>query len=235
MSENTTYIQLLNIVQENTVDSWSVCSAVWSYILEKEEIERERYFHCFLSDIDLYDIDFDIDPERTLKDKKETYKGIDNLEKHIVGTLVRSNLPEEDFYRGIWEKINDPILFSTESTQIAFLLSLWNDSRIPYFQLEKGCSMDNEEYRAISKTISPKIKKARFILCTSIEQKTQRASLLMKVADSIVDERERTVFWAKVLSYTIFPPNINEIVEKLKDLMARQGAIADDGDEDEAE
>lgn len=217
-------------LEGHKVNVEDTCTAVWGLIQRQADSDKEQYFRCFLNEIDLLDFTFENDIEVAITNKESLFDKINNLEKQIVGTLTKENPTEELFYHSVWEKINDPLLFSDNPSQIAFLMSLWTDPRIPYFHLEAGCSMENEEYQKISRSISQQIKKARFILCTSIQQKTQRASLIMSIADSILDEREKTVFWAKILTYPGSPPNISAIVEKIKDALIEQGIIGIDKD-----
>ena len=60
--------------------------------------------------------------------------------------------------------------------------------------------MDNDEYRERIQKLAPELKKASFIIYSGLQQKTQRASLLMALADKIEDDRQRVVFWSCVIS-----------------------------------
>ena len=60
--------------------------------------------------------------------------------------------------------------------------------------------MDNDEYRERIQKLAPELKKASFIIYSGLQQKTQRASLLMSLADKIEDDRQRAVFWSCVIS-----------------------------------
>ena len=60
--------------------------------------------------------------------------------------------------------------------------------------------MENDEFERINSELSEAIKKARFIVYVGIQQRTQRASLLMDLAEEIQDPRQRSVFWSVVFS-----------------------------------
>lgn len=77
-----------------------------------------------------------------------------------------------------------------------FLQTLWMDNRIPYYQLDEGCIMGNDQYRKIIDTIRPSLKKGTFILNANLKYKTERASLLLNIAKELGSEEEQIVFWA---------------------------------------
>lgn len=214
--------QLFALVEDNASSVWECCSVVWEYIEAQPADDREAIFYFFLNDIDLSDFEISNPPSIDFEEKSE-FRDIREIEQRIIKALVSENNTEEAFYHKLWEKINDPYLFETAKEQAAFLCVLWLDSRIPYFQLEEGSRMDNDEYQAISQKLKPLLKKANYILNTTIEQKTQRASLLMAIADNIVDEREKTVFWAKIISRPTARINFNLIAQKIAEALVEKG------------
>lgn len=192
--------ELLYVAKAHAKTIWDTCSSIWEFISEKPENEQELYFSLFLSQLDFEDIE--------IKDYKEYLDGalsnitpdIDRLEKRIVSNMVQQNIPEDRFYQNLWYKICDTTLLLEQSAQIAFLARLWLDLRVPYYQIDEGCTMENEEFSSIRKKISPLLKKAYFILAIPFRQRTQRASLLISLADEIENEREKVVFWANVIA-----------------------------------
>ena len=59
--------------------------------------------------------------------------------------------------------------------------------------------MENEVYQDMLDKLKPMIRKARFILFTPTDQKTERASRILKVLDELGDESEKAVLMAQVL------------------------------------
>lgn len=217
MQQKKCFEELMSIVKHNRANIREVCEEVWTLVNKKQGSEQEFYFTAFLRDVDLYDVDLDDDVQVNFEEADSNFSKVKDLEKRIVGSLVNGNPSEESFYSQLWNKINDDLLFPDYSSQVSFLTCLWSDARIPYFQLDKGCLMENEEYQAILEELSPYIKKANFIMSTNLQQRTQRASLIMKIAEEIGDDRKKTVFWAFILSHAsvqIKPDQILEIIKK---------------------
>lgn len=135
-----------------------------------------------------------IDPKRMT-----SFQEFLTLENRVVFNLTQTRVSAETFYRSLWEKLNDQTLISNQGGKTAFLFSLRIDNRIPYFELEEGCIMDDQRYKELVDKLQPAIAKGSFILSINLKYKTQRASLLMDVAKGLADEEERTVFWAVLL------------------------------------
>ena len=220
MQEKNYLEELVSVVHHNPTNIREICEEVWSFIKEKQESDQERYFTVFLRDIDLYDVEIVDDDKLGFEEDDPDYSKVKDLERRIVGSLVDGNPSEEDFYSQIWAKISDSLLFPDNMSQVFFLTCLWYDSRIPYFQLDEGCLMENEEYQAILEELAPHIKKANFIMSTNLQQRTQRASLLMKIADNIDDNKKKTVFWAFILSRASTKIKREQILEILKKIVA---------------
>ena len=186
------YTQLLSEQGENYE---AICRELWNFIMSREEEEREQYFTVLLSDVDL---PVAVDETEAFEDF--SLRKNDGLIGNIVTNLSKQNSSEKEFYHKLWEKIQDNILFPDEDAQIYFLSCLWKSNLIPYYQLDEGIRMENEEYRDRIKKLGDILKKADYIIYAQLEQKTQRASLLMNLANGLEDERDKTVFWAYTLT-----------------------------------
>ena len=57
------------------------------------------------------------------------------------------------------------------------------------------------------------LKKARFILLTPTDQKTQRASRLVKLLDELSDEKEKAVLMAQILEMRAKSSGVVRIVK----------------------
>ena len=163
--------------------------------------EQKSYFSVFLSEIYIENLNIS-DDDRFLSDdvRDRITEDIYSLANRIVANLVRQRLPEESFYENLWEKISDETLLPDKQAQISFLMRLWLDPRIPYYQVGEGCTMDDDEFSRIRDAVWPAIKKALFILAIPFSQKTQRMSLIMELADGLKDDKEKAVFWAGIMS-----------------------------------
>lgn len=195
--------RLLECVNAHKETAWDACEAVWELIRKQAPEEGQAYFSTFLAQIYIEDMCVSREEMDTfLSDDVlvRTVEKIDALGDRILDNLVRQKLPEAEFYASLWNKICDTTLLPGLSEQVAFLVWLWVDIRIPYYQIGEGCTMANEEFVQIRDALWPTLKKAFYILIVPLDQKTQRASLLMELADGLEDERERAVFWAYVIS-----------------------------------
>lgn len=94
----------------------------------------------------------------------------------------------------------DEVLVSDDCQKACLLLYMWLDPRIPYFQLGPGVSMDDDTYRACVQELELPYKKMLFAMYAGYPQKTQKASVLLKIADEIPDKNNRIVFWSLTIS-----------------------------------
>lgn len=116
--------------------------------------------------------------------------------------LLQKNCSCTEFYAELWDFIEHNTIL-TEKKQKAFALYyIWIDARIPYYQLDAGIRMDNIVYKTLIEKLKFTIKKARFILYTPTEQRTERASRLLKLLDEVEGEDEKAVLMAQILAMT---------------------------------
>ena len=188
--------ELVAVAKAHNSTLWDVGQSVWELICSKKN--SEDYFLCFLSKVDISSIEV-VNPKVFFENNGAAILlDINQLAMRIVSNMVQRKVKESFFYHCLWEKICDDTLLPDKVAQISFLICLWIDVRIPYYEIGEGCTMENDEFLEIRSCILPALKKARFILAAPISQKTQRASLIMELADSLEDERHKAVFWANV-------------------------------------
>lgn len=193
---------LLECIKAHNDTAWNTCSAIWELILSQKPDEMKIYFVIFLSQIFFEDVDAE-DDNTFLSSEifEQITEDIGRLANLVIANLVRNRLSEEEVYDNLWNKITDNTLLPDQKSQVAFLLCLWIDPRIPYYQVGEGCSMEGTEFVRIVDEIWPIVKRADFILAIPFSQKTQRASLVMELSDKLKDERERAVFWACIIAH----------------------------------
>lgn len=121
-----------------------------------------------------------------------------------MGKLIKENMDEKDFYDELWKKgIQNNPLFEQEDEKIYALYCVWMDRRIPYYKLDMGIRMPNEEYKEITVKNEARIRKAVFVINSDFSQKTERASLLNKILDESKSESEKAVILAQILDAMI--------------------------------
>lgn len=128
---------------------------------------------------------------------EDTYgKNVDGM----LEALLKKGLGSELFYQELWKGIQEnPVLESKKEKAFAFYFILI-DIRVPYFELEPGIEMSNDEYRKLQKELFEEIKRARFILYAPTKQKTERTSRLVHMLDQLEDERQKAVLMAQILN-----------------------------------
>ena len=162
----------------------------------------------------------------TIEISDELYRNLHKQYAEVVDGLfeqiLSKNLPEDKFYAKIWEVIDKSPSFEDEYAKAFALYYIWIDVRIPYFQLEDGLAMSNDEFRALTESLMPSIQKARFIMRTTLfKQRTSRASVLLDLLNSIPSKKEQVVLMAHILSFStpdeICQVALRELLSKLEE------------------
>lgn len=221
-----------SIVENNKQCLYEICKASMNLLEENTETAREgfQYFLCQISlprytpeeipkeffDIEEDEIDF------------STQDRIREMESQIVKELIFQDATEETFYAEIWKRISDKLLVSDSYQRAYFLLRMWLDSRIPYYQLGLGVTMDDETYSECVQEVKLAYKQMLFAMNAGYPQKTQKASILMKIAEEISDQKQRIVFWALTLGRLE-----KQIVELKQQIQEREALLESDDMEEE--
>lgn len=198
---------------------FDICAEIYHRILLSKE--QEQMFRAFLEkgpdiesnnskDVDAY---FTASKIQTLK------RSCEDLVEGILNKLMLLNLSEEDFYNKLWSSVQNDSIFSTEEEKIYALYSIYCDRCIPYFQLENGIKMSNEDFAAIREELNEDIKKAVYILNSKLDQKTEVASLIIKLLNSYDSIEKQSVLLANIL-YAKKEIEISEAI--IKKIMTRQ-------------
>ena len=183
-----------------------VCLEVVEKINEAKE-NSETQLTIFKTFLTLFDIgDFSLDAKNTpeiFAAKGETEQDIDviiGVVNNVISNLVERKVTEDDFYINLLNRLLDHGFLQNELRQAIFLQCVWLDNRIPYYQLGEGRHIgNNEDFKRIYKEIEPSLNKGRYIINAKLQYKTQRASLLMEIADSLDTDEQRMVFWASII------------------------------------
>ena len=212
---------LSKIRNKTKSDKLNICAHVYEIIARDpaSSVELLRFFYNNADRIQSSDQETadTIITEEMAKSLHECYSEVVDA---MFEQLLEKNLPEEDFYTKLWEMINQSPTFEDENAKIFAFFYIWIDVRIPYYQLDNGLAMSNEEFRELSDSLITNIQKARFIMRTTMfKQRTSRASVLLDLLDSVSEEKERVVLMAHILSFTapgqLNPRVLREVLDKL--------------------
>lgn len=196
-------VELSGIVDNNRQCLFEICKLCMN-LFEGNTETAEEGFQYFLTQVPLPRYKPDEIPEEFFDvDENEidipTQKRIREMESQIVKELIFQDVSESVFYEEIWKRISDKLLVSDSYQKSLFLLRLWLDPRIPYYQLGLGVRMDNETYKEYVQQVDLSYKKMLFASNVGYPQKTQKASIIMKIAEELPDQKQRIVFWALTL------------------------------------
>lgn len=86
----------------------------------------------------------------------------------------------DEFYNALWKSICSGEIIKTLEEKAFALYYILIDKRIPYFCLDEGIQMDNNDFKSLIKKNEEAVKKIGFILNSSFNQKTEKASLVLQ-------------------------------------------------------
>ena len=114
----------------------------------------------------------------------------------MVGSLISRNCGERDFYAQLASFVFDSNLLSDKGVErvVAFGMSMI-DRRLPYRHYEVT-TMDNELFTQMSETWLDEVREIRRIAHRPFLQKTEEASAVLEVIDSLEEHDVRCVLLA---------------------------------------
>ncbi|MCM1120989.1 MAG: hypothetical protein NC416_00245 [Eubacterium sp.] len=138
----------------------------------------------------------------TAEEVQELQRKCATLIVGIMDKLLLENIPVQEFYRRLWaEGICKNTLLQDEKEKIYALYRIWQDRRIPYYQLDHGMEMSNEEFKEYCEKNKQLIKKAFFIINSSIfSQRSQQGDLLIRVLDECKTNADKVIVMTQILS-----------------------------------
>lgn len=122
------------------------------------------------------------------------------LVEGILDKLMSDRMDENDFYRAVWDEIQESRYFEQENEKVYAMYEIWSDGRIPYYKMPEGIRMGNEEFAERIKNNLDQIRKIIFVLNSKFAQKTEKSSLLLEILDSLETEEDKAVILAQILA-----------------------------------
>jgi len=140
-----------------------------------------------------------VEEQFTKEDLKQLKNQYYKFVKQLLYVLLGQDLPVEKFYEQLWLVLGENVLLPSDREKIYALYVIRSDIRIPYFRLEKGVTMEEDEFNEITLRKKKEIKKSLVIVRANYDQRTERSSLLMEILNGC-SEREKIVVLAHILS-----------------------------------
>ena len=137
------------------------------------------------------------------EEKKLVHEYLPRVGRYI-SHIAEGNPTEEEFYEKLWQYIEtDDCLDRPYARPAAMFICAAFDARIPYSHVDtqSAMTMDHETYRKMMDDISPEVwHKLDFVLAHPFQQKTQRASIVLKMLEDCGDTEHKCVFLSKLIS-----------------------------------
>lgn len=168
----------------------------------QKENEPQAAFRYFLENADEINSTKEEDAEQifTATEVQQLGKKCDSLIEGILKRFISENVSETEFYDRLWtDGICGNTLLQNDREKIYALYKIWQDGRIPYFQLEEGLTMANEQFGECCNKNRELIKKAFFIINSSFSQRSQQSDLLLKILGECDTNEDRVVVMAQIL------------------------------------
>lgn len=130
----------------------------------------------------------------TATEVQQLRKKCDPLIEGILNRFLTENNSEREFYNRLWtDGIYGNAALQNDKEKLYALYKIWQDGRIPYFQLDAGLSMTNEQFGDCCNRNRQLIKKAFFIINSAFSQRSQQSDLLLRVLNSA--KRTKIGWW----------------------------------------
>ena len=175
--------------------------AYFDYYLRIPEEEKLICFKELLTWAILPDGKYQTQIYHTKEEYEKLIKKASSVMSGILENLVESKPTEDEFYKQLYEFISMKYLFNDDEDRLGAILFLINSPFIPYYLLDSGIKMEEEEFRELTKASYPYLTKLVFILNSRVQQRTETSSLIIKVFDEIKDERLKAVLMANFIGY----------------------------------
>lgn len=160
--------------------------ALYDMLKEEKETDKIQCFQLICENIR----NIDSDKSRKLESSfvegeieklKNLYgKYIDEVINSIRNKVIYQNLTVDEFYSLLWNMTFENAILTSDKEKAFALFWVLLDDGIPYYELGKPLSMDNDEYKEIFENNRKTIDRIRYILSYPFEQKTEIASLILQ-------------------------------------------------------
>lgn len=198
MNQQSEFNAELDGILEN-VKGGSINTFMEVYDLIDKQEQPGLALRIFLEKADsLEEVDEEDDP--TELDLMQFEYRCGTLVEGILDNLICERPGEDDFYCALWTAIQESQYFEQKKEKAYALYEVWTDGRIPYYKIEEGIRMNDEEFREIGIRNIDKISKIIFILNSKFAQKTERSSQIIRVLDSLESEKDKAVILAQIMA-----------------------------------
>lgn len=181
---------------------WDVCTYFYSYyIKDKDNGEALDNLIAFLNSEENSDDSIVIEEFHPKEQYESALNEVFKFMNNVVNNLVTANPDEREFYLSLLEKINDDTIFETDIKKSLAIMSLKASVKIPYYKLDEGLKLGEDDYRKLIDDNLTAVRKSLFIVNSGLEQNTEVASLLLNLIKEQKSDKVKAVILANVLSF----------------------------------
>ena len=203
MAQQTNF-EKINFLVSHARANLNLCVAAYQ-IIEKTSIEdRPTLMETFIRGFKNTRTDESIEiPEVFNEETEHAYTR--RYQRIVDGHLeefLNAGFSKEDFYAELTNYIMTDKNLLDDGARAFAIFDCCIDKRLPYacVDLTSGMRMENEEYAACIEQLVEDIDRVNYILNANLQQKTERASLLLRELDYCDDFKKKTVLMATILN-----------------------------------
>ncbi len=191
-----------NIEAILTDEKISACER-YSVIYEKCLSKKNKENYLYLKEI----IETSSRIRLPIEDDKYTneFKRIANqyymLLKELVNSIARMNLIPEEFYERLYTSVFQSSVFPEKESERGIILYLMSQkiSGLPYYQANEPVYLEEDEFRELIRSLEDELNRAKYMMNDRFDSRTEVASQLCDIADSLDSREKKAVFWACIL------------------------------------
>lgn len=132
-----------------------------------------------------------LDPVLTQNDIANFQERLGSLVDAFLDVIFREQWDADGFYEQVASMLENPIFRSDKEKGFAFYW-FYVDKRIPYFQLDEGMSMSDDDWRDLGIALRPDTARIRYILATDWISRSSQSDHLLRIFEGRSDvERVR--------------------------------------------
>lgn len=194
--------ELKSILDKPELGGWEIISQVYDLIVRNED-NAPKVLKRFFELSEVMSIDCSTRSHNRYTKAKEDellrkYSKCGFFEK--VDELFSQNTEVEEFYSNLWKLIKSYPDIASKKERVFMTFSVWQNPRIPYFQLPQGMKMSNDEFREIWDDIQETLTQARFVIFSRFEQRSEEASVLLDLLNQCNTKKKKAVLLAVIIS-----------------------------------
>ena len=196
----------LEVIISHAKADVNLCAAALSLIMDAPIEEQVNLAESFFKGFKTVPTkaDFELSQIISKDEEKKLMLRYGPIVDAYLEELLEQSLPNKAFYSELWDYITTSEALPTTQARIIALFDCAIDKRIPYVHIDraKALKMNQATFQECNNKIgNEKFQTLEYILNSKWEQKTEEASLVVKMLDDLEDFNLRTVFMTRIIAH----------------------------------